>query len=65
MYGLRHDIENLEEQVQELESKQENAATELDYVLELLDPIGLDVSEFMENVDHARKLIKDLIKELG
>jgi archaellum component FlaC len=65
MYGLRHDIENLEEQVQELETKQENAATELDYVLELLDPIGLDVSEFMENVDHARKLIKDIIKELG
>lgn len=64
MYGLRHDVENLEEQIQELESKQENAVVELDYVLELLDSVNVDPVDFLENVNHAAELIKDLIKEL-
>jgi uncharacterized protein YhaN len=64
MYGLRHDIENLEEQVQELESKQENAVTELDYALELLDPVNISMEDFLENVNDAIQVIKDVMKGL-
>jgi hypothetical protein len=64
MYTKSWEIEGLEEKVTELENKQEEAASLLDDVLELLDP-SLDSEDFFENVEHARKVIKDIIKELG
>jgi hypothetical protein len=65
MYTKSWEIEGLEEKVTELENKQEEAASLLDDVLELLDPDWTDIEDFFENVEHARKVIKDLIKELG
>lgn len=64
MYTKGWEIEGLEEKVTELENKQEEATSLLDDVLELLDPINIAMEDFLENVDHARKIITDIIKEL-
>jgi hypothetical protein len=65
MYTKSWEIEGLEEKVTELENKQEEAASLLDDVLELLDPDWIDIEDFFENVEHARKVITDIIKELS
>jgi archaellum component FlaC len=65
MYTKSWEIEGLEERITELENQQEEAASLLDDVLELLDPDWIDIEDFFENVEHARKIIADIIKELS
>jgi hypothetical protein len=72
MYTKSWEIEGLEEKVTELENKQEEAASLLDDVLELLDHPDSEIFKsadsldvFLENLDHAVKVIKDVIKELS
>jgi hypothetical protein len=65
MYTKSWEIEGLEEKITELENKQEEAASLLDDVLELLDLDWTDIEDFFENVGHARKVISDIIKELS
>jgi hypothetical protein len=65
MYTKSWEIEGLEEQITELENKQEEVLAELDYILELIDPTGVVEEEYYkENINDAITAIKSLIKEL-
>lgn len=65
MYGLRHEIEGLEEKVTELENEREEVGSVISDVLDSLyntDPD--DIDSLTDGICEAVKLLEQLSKEL-